>query len=670
MTARSSVPGDLRFQLRLACLELERRLRLGDDCSCEKLLKSYPLIAANGECAAELIVYELTVRRELGQVISPEDCLRRFPQWREPLRLKLESHWPPPQASPNLATVDELTVSTGVATNPTLRVPVPSLGHHQLLEVIGQGGMGVVCKARHTLLDKTFALKMIANGVLASAVEVQRFLREARAAAELDHPNIVRIFEIGCENNQHFFTMTFMPGGSLLDHKMQFAEPRTAALLVEKLARAVHYAHEKGIVHRDLKPANVLLDETGEPRISDFGLAKLLDREDDQTLSVAGQLLGTLAYMPPEQARGEKDRIGRPCDVWALGVILYELVARRRPFLAPSRDALLGQITSEEPPFPCAVQPGCPRQLEAIILKCLEKDPGRRYPTALELAQELRRFLNDEPVQTRTRWSRRLLPRSMWIRRSLAALLLAGLLGTGLLAVLPPRLAVPAQVEAKTDLLTRLRARERVILIPEVGLPRWSEQTLGTGSLTLPEGKADQPPLLLTWSYSCIELVPDPCSDSYSIRASVRQDNSQRGETGIYLLGTANETTDGKKCQYLYTVNFADQGQLAGKIQFYARRIGANTLGDTSRIAEASLPSLRNAWRDLEVRVSPERIDVFLNGALLWSLNPDTLTKRVVTMHPGQKPQTPQPQLKLRSPIGLYGLETGASFRNVILQPL
>ncbi len=465
MSAQSSIPGDLRFQFRLACLELEQRLRSGDDCSCDKLLSEYPLVAADADSATSLIVHELALRRELGQVIIPADYLRRYPQWREPLRLKLESHWPPADASPSLATEDEKTVSNGPAPSLADRLPVRTLGHHRLLQVIGQGGMGVVCKAQHTLLCKTFALKMIANGVLASPLEVQRFLREAKAAADLDHPHIVRIFEIGCDNNQHYFTMTFMPGGGLGDHKKQFAEPWAAARLVEKLARAVHYAHEKGIVHRDLKPANVLLDEAGEPRISDFGLAKLLDRDEDQTLSVAGQMLGTLAYMPPEQARGQLERIGRPCDVWALGVILYELVTQRLPFQAADREALLGKLTSEEPPFPRSVSPGCPRQLEAIILRCLEKDPARRYQTALELAEDLHRFLNDEPVRTTTRWSRRLWPRQRWLRRTLAALLLLGTLATALFAVLPARLAPADPAEAKKELLTRLRYRERVTLI-------------------------------------------------------------------------------------------------------------------------------------------------------------------------------------------------------------
>ncbi len=164
--------------------------------------------------------------------------------------------------------------------------------------------------------------------------------------------------------------------------------------------------------------------------------------------------------------------------------------------------------------------------------------------------------------------------------------------------------------------------------------------------------------------------MPDPCSDSYRLSASVRQDNSQRGETGIYFLGTANETTDGKKCRYLFTINFADHGPLAGKIYLYARRIGAGTLGETSRIAEKELPRQPGAWRDLEVKVAPEKIDVLLNGDPLWSLTPEYLLQRVASIHPGQKEQHPPPQLKLRSPIGLYGLETGASFRNVIFQPL
>ncbi len=296
-------------------------------------------------------------------------------------------------------------------------------GDYELLEEIARGGMGVVYKARQTTLKRIVALKMILSGQLAGEEDVKRFYAEAEAAAKLDHPGIVPIFEIGQHDGQHYFSMALVEGESLA---RKVAEkplpPREAAGLIRKVAEAVAYAHVEGVVHRDLKPANVLLDKDGEPRVTDFGLAKRIsaeslttEAEDSAGLTATGQILGTPSYMPPEQAAGKTDQIGPLADVYSLGAMLYCLLTGRPPFQAASPLDTLLQVLQKDPVAPRQLDPKVPRDLETICLKCLEKDPHRRYMSVRELAEDLRRWLGDEPIRARriglvgraVRWVRR-----------------------------------------------------------------------------------------------------------------------------------------------------------------------------------------------------------------------------------------------------------------------
>lgn len=253
-------------------------------------------------------------------------------------------------------------------------------GDYELLEEIARGGMGVVYKARQTTLKRIVALKMILSGQLAGEEEVKRFYVEAEAAAKLDHPNIVPIFEIGQHDGQHFFSMTFVDGETLA-RKLVAGPwlPRQAVELMKKVGDAVAYAHIEGVVHRDLKPANVLIDQAGEPHVTDFGLAKRFSNEhpvesgEDAagSLTVTGQVLGTPSYMPPEQAAGETEKIGPLSDVYSLGAILYCLLTGRPPFQAASPTETLIQVLQQEPVSPRLLNPKLPRDLETICLKCL-----------------------------------------------------------------------------------------------------------------------------------------------------------------------------------------------------------------------------------------------------------------------------------------------------------
>jgi WD40 repeat protein len=292
--------------------------------------------------------------------------------------------------------------------------PRQKFGDYELLEEIARGGMGVVYRARQLSLNRIVALKMILAGNLASATDVERFYSEARAAGDLQHPNIVVIHEVGQHDGQHFFSMDYVDGPSLADKLVEGTwPPREAARLVRQIARAIHYAHTRGIIHRDLKPRNVLLTAEGQPRITDFGLAKRL--HGTSGLTASGQILGTPSFMSPEQAQGKVRGVGPRSDVYSLGAMLYWLLTGRPPFSGRDPIEVLKRVIEREPAPPRRLKPQLDKDLETITLKCLQKDPAERYSSARELADDLNRFLKNEPIHSRPvgrseklwRWCRR-----------------------------------------------------------------------------------------------------------------------------------------------------------------------------------------------------------------------------------------------------------------------
>jgi tRNA A-37 threonylcarbamoyl transferase component Bud32/outer membrane protein assembly factor BamB len=374
---------------------------------------------------------------------------------------------------------------------------VRSFGDYELLEEVARGGMGVVYKARQTSLNRTVALKMILAGQLASAEDVQRFYREARTAAGLQHPHIVAIHEVGEHDGQHYFSMDFVEGRSLADlvrdHPLP---PAHAARYVKAVAEAIAYAHRHGTLHRDLKPANVLIDAADQPRVTDFGLARPLG--PDRGLTASGAVVGTPGYMPPEQASADRGRMGPASDVYSLGAVLYELVTGRPPFQAATPLDTLLQVLEAEPAPPRLLNPAVSRDLETIILKCLSKEPGRRYPTAGALADDLGAFLEGRPIKARPpgemeralRWAwrhrRRLMPVA-------GILLLAGAV-LGWIGYTQWRLAhVSIETAGPYWVMTDVMDEQTQTVVERTTVPTRDSLALRPGSYLVRQGREGQP---------------------------------------------------------------------------------------------------------------------------------------------------------------------------------
>lgn len=438
--------------------------------------------------------------KTVSDALLVEEYLKRFPALDQPLILRrlLAQEWRVRRRGGQDPSLNEyearfpglLSGAADTLSSPRPRQPVvPSIPGYEIEGELGRGGMGVVYQARQVKAKRLVAIKMILTGAYAGAEEQARFRTEAEASARLQHPNIVQVFEVGEHEGRPFFSMEFCGAGSLAARlKGTPLAPLDAARIVETLARAMNYAHRQGVIHRDLKPANVLLtDESGRttdgtangagasvhpslvPKITDFGLAKKLD-EAGQTAT--GAVLGTPSYIAPEQAAGvsssaaapqqdQQERVGPGADIYALGAILYECLTGRPPFRAATAMETLLQVLHNEPASPCQLQPGVPRDLETICLKCLNKTPSQRYATAEDLADDLRRLSGGEPILARPvgvveRWRK-------WARRRPAV---AGLLGLLVLVVgaalvgltLLWRLASGERDEAKTQ---RARAENK-----------------------------------------------------------------------------------------------------------------------------------------------------------------------------------------------------------------
>ncbi len=375
----------------------------------------------------ELLAIELDLKRQQDEPTDPDVYRKRFPGRDELLDELFARYEPSRHQEPRHPTVDG-----PVNNRPTIDGPAgergrrfadatdlgsdgldahdhsssrgwssgPNAQGYEVLEELGRGGMGIVYRARQVALNRLVALKVIKSAEFASDIELIRFQNEAEAVAQLDHPHIVPIYEVGRKAGQRYFSMKLVSGSSLDKKLEQFLPDVTAsARLVAIIAEAIHHAHVRGILHRDLKPANILLDEQGQPHVTDFGLARRI--ETGSGLTHSGYPVGTPAYMSPEQVRGDKGAFTTATDVYGLGSILYALLTGHAPFVGSSLAETLDKVRGEAPEPPRKVNARVPRDLEIICLKCLQKDPDRRYPSARALADDLNCWLAGEPIAAR-----------------------------------------------------------------------------------------------------------------------------------------------------------------------------------------------------------------------------------------------------------------------------
>ena len=415
---RNRIPDEASRRFRQACAEMDKHLRAGEPFPTEQWVADDGPLSGEADLAVELIFTEYVTRESLGQTPNPDDYYRRFPPFADRLRRLFGVDDLLKDANSDIGSSDLPTDETGQ------RMP-ERIGRYTPRAVLGVGGAGVVYRAFDPGLRRDVAVKVLRAGDEAAPAEHARFRKEAGAVARLNHPNVVQVFEVDEYEGRPFLVMEYVPGGTLrtliADRRLS---PTEAAELVETLARAMHHAHERGVIHRDLKPANVLLNTAPERaeskpdlllrsttthlplrvpssalKIADFGLAAHFT--PDAAYTATGQLIGTASYMAPEQAEARPGWVTPAVDVYALGAILYELLVGRPPFLADNPLDILRLVVEAEPVAPRRVQPTVPRDLETVCLACLRKDPTRRYATALDLADDLRRVLDRKPIAAR-----------------------------------------------------------------------------------------------------------------------------------------------------------------------------------------------------------------------------------------------------------------------------
>jgi serine/threonine-protein kinase len=599
--------------------------------------------------ATEPSVPELVSRwqelRRQGKAVSPEelcaDCLGRLGELKRHLQAvaSMASFLSPADTPPG----DASALTPTRAANGS--APCPGIPGYEVLGVLGRGGMGVVYHARQAGLNRPVALKMILAGAHAGDDDRQRFLTEAVAVARLQHPNIVQIHEIGEADGQPFFSLELCPGGSLATKLAGTPLPPTkAARLGEVLARAVQAAHEAGIVHRDLKPANVLLTADGTPKVTDFGLAKKLDAAAGQTAS--GAIVGTPSYMAPEQAGGKAKEVGPAADVYALGAILYECLTGRPPFKAATAFDTVLQVLSEEPVPPGRLQPGLPRDLETICVKCLQKEQRKRYATAAQLANDLRRFQAGEPI--RARRVGRLERGWKWARRNPAVAGLATAAGAALLLVVVALAAGLAAVNAERARtaaananLTAEQEKTQAAYQAEARRRRQAREALDAMSseviddwLTRQKELSESQKAFLKKALASYEEFARDTGEDAEARAGVAGAYLRTGKIR-WALGQAREAEEAfAKAREQYgrlAAEFPDHGELRHALAQCHRSLGV--LLERTRRAKAAEGAYRDAlavFKPLAAE-SPSRTDVRRN---LATTHTDLATLLVMTDRP------------------------------------
>jgi hypothetical protein len=567
-----------------------------------------------------------------------------------------------------------------------------SVGNYQIVDLVGKGGMGMVFKARQVPVQRLVALKMIHAGAFAGPGALRRFRTEGQAIARLQHAHVVPIYEFGEMDGLPYFSMELMEGGSL-SAKLSSSPlpPRQAAEMMVQLASALDFVHKCQVVHRDLKPGNILLTGAGVPKISDFGLAKLLDLDGDETRSE--QIVGTPSYMAPEQTMGGKDGTSPAVDIYALGAVLYEALAGRPPFRGKKPD-VLDQIRFDDPAPPSRHRPGVPPDLEAVCLKCLEKDPKNRYATAQALADDLQRWLDGEPTLARPlRW-----PGKAWraVKRHKVRVGLAMLVPCVVAAfwLLRPVNHLP-------EIEEEIKQGKAVTLVPETGGPKWSAMVTGLDSSQAAVG-ADGAFSVHSWGLCLLELLPKTQHANYRITAQVRHEKSDlRGEVGLYV---ARDSYPGPRRYYQLFVHLAyndvqgifenlpeeitkkvkprDRNFVGLSPHLYGERGDQFPLdrspGTVSGAQFKASGWAGGPWRTLEITVTPAGVKAARDGTPVGELLSDSFKKALdeaLSVARGRFPgdaflAAVKAEFRPQGALGLYVYRGSASFKNVRFTPL
>jgi hypothetical protein len=634
----------------------------------------------------ETALHELQPAAAADSVVGRvQECLRRPPPPDETARVAMEA------AARALA--DRAADGRGPA-RAAEPPPVRSVGPYDVLGTIGRGGMGVVYRARQVPVNRLVALKMVLAGAHAYPEVLVRFRTEGEAVARLQHPNVVQIYEFGEQDGLPYYSMELVEGETLAARLAGGPlGARAAAELVRTLAEAVAFAHAHDVIHRDLKPANILLAPGGVPKITDFGLAKLLDAGGGG-LTETNAVLGTPRYMAPEQAGGGSGATGPATDVYALGVILYECLVGRPPFEGDSNTATRYQVRTAEPVPPSRLRPGVPRDLEAVCLKCLAKSPAQRYPSARALADDLGRWLRDE----RPRGIPGRLGRAVRAVRRRGGAVAAGLalllVGAAVYLHDPDRPLHQMQAE--------LARGGAVTLIDAAGRPRWSRWRTGAAK-SQTSLATDGAFRIHTWGLCLFELLPDPQCDRYRFAARVRHEQSDRpGEVGLYaarqtLAGggedthfftqlTFNDVKGAEDLPFVLGPGGREVGRPRNMAHVFPHLYSEEGVppGIEFRMRGAPGPHFqpaggegKGAWHDLALTVTPAGVTAEWDGqpfaldAAAIRQSAEQGVALVQKLHPGNSfIQQLRPAFPVRGGFGLYLWRGSASFRSATITPL
>lgn len=692
---------------------------------------------ASGEALVGQVADEFTLRLNRGEQPSIEEYVEKYPQIAQQLR----------QMLPALKMLRRPDVEAALAEgDPNLAEP---LGDFRLIREIGRGGMGVVYEAKQLSLNRPVAVKVLPFAAAMDARQLKRFKNEAQLAACLHHEHIVPVYSIGCERNVHFYAMQYIEGMSLAAiiaelrrmanrEQVQKAGPadpeRTGPYLspsnapstlaqettplsglttegstrtrgyFERVARlgleaakGLDHAHQGYVLHRDIKPANLIVDARGSLWITDFGLAHL---RGDTSLTMTGELIGTLRYMSPEQALAKRVVVDQRTDIYSLGATLYELLTLEPVFRGSDRQELLRQIAFDDPRSPRRLNRHVPRDLETIVLTALAKSPAHRYTSAREMAEDLQRFLNNEPIKKRPEGTLRWLWRRSR-RHALSLLLGLSVIVTAVILLLfllhlnrpsPEEEEDTRQQGKLTAHNQNLEQNNKVILIGESGRPgyfRWVTDEKPGKILSAQDGEFK----VQNWESGLVELLPDPKLERYRFSAEVRHESRANHESRVGIYFAHSRRPDGETAVHFHcNVAFNDLEEVGSSdangihrgngvgLQVH-RQTSTGLNGHKAYVSQAETfftpakvvtVGVLGPWRKIAVEVRPETINVFWEGNCIAKVTRDTLMRsaRPLFARPDQPLPPNTARFAPRDGLGLYVSQGVATFRNVIVEPL